>query len=64
VKEAQFVSILAHPHVDQCSEVSTNQNRRLVVAYSLKGQNAGSFCKDLFSEFATWQIDTPEQLHQ
>lgn len=63
MKEAQFVSILAHPHLDFCSEVVTNQDRQLAVAYSLKGQNATSFCKDLASEFFTWQIDTPEQLH-
>lgn len=64
MKEAQFVSILAHPHLDFCSEVATNQNKQLSVAYSLKGQNATSFCKDLASEFLTWHINTPEQLHQ
>jgi len=64
VKEAQFVSILAHPRLDFCSEVVANQNRQLVIAYSLKGQNATSFCKDLADEFFSWQISNPEQLHQ
>lgn len=64
MKEAQFVSILAHPHLDFCSEVVANQDKQLTVAYSLRGQNATSFCKDLASEFSTWQVNTPEQLHQ
>lgn len=64
MKEAQFVSILAHPRLDFCSEVVANQNRQLVIAYSLKGQNATSFCKDLADEFFSWQISNPEQLHQ
>ncbi len=64
MKEAQFVSILAHPRLDFCSEVIASQNKQLVVAYSLKGQNATSFCKDLASEFTSWQINNPEQLHQ
>jgi len=64
VKEAQFVSVLAHPRLDFCSEVVTNQDKQLTIAYSLKGQNATSFCKDLANTFSTWQITTPEQLHQ
>ena len=64
MKEARFVSILAHPRLDFCSEVVANQNRQLVIAYSLKGQNATSFCKDLADEFFSWQISNPEQLHQ
>lgn len=64
MKEAQFVSILAHPRLDFCSEVVTNQDRQLTIAYSLKGQNATSFCKDLANEFFNWQVNTPEQLHQ
>lgn len=64
MKEAQFVSILAHPRLDACSEVVTNHDKQLTVAYSLKGQSATSFCKDLASEFATWQVNNPEQLHQ
>jgi len=64
VKEAQFVSVLAHPRLDFCSEVVTNQDKQLTIAYSLKGQNATSFCKDLANTFSAWQIATPEQLHQ
>lgn len=64
MKEAQFVSVLAHPRLDFCSEVVTNQDKQLTIAYSLKGQNATSFCKDLANTFSTWQITTPEQLHQ
>ena len=64
MKEAQFVSILAHPRLDFCSEVVTNQNKQLTIAYSLKGQNATSFCKDLANNFSAWQVATPEQLHQ
>lgn len=64
MKEAQFVSILAHPRLDSCSEVVINQDKQLTVAYSLKGQSATSFCKDLASEFLAWQINNPEQLHQ
>lgn len=64
VKEAQFVSVLAHPRLDFCSEVVTNQDKQLTIAYSLKGQNATSFCKDLANTFSTWQVTTPEQLHQ
>jgi len=64
VKEAQFISILAHPRLDFCSEVVTNQDKKLVLAYSLRGANATSFCKDLATEFTNWQINNPEQLHQ
>lgn len=64
MKEAQFISILAHPRLDFCSEVVTNQDKKLVLAYSLRGANATSFCKDLASEFTNWQINNPEQLHQ
>ncbi len=64
MKEAQFVSILAHPRVDFCAEVVANHNRQLVIAYSLKGQNANSFCKDLAQEFSGWHISSPENLHQ
>lgn len=64
MKEAQFVSILAHPRLDFCSEVVANQDKQLSIAYSLKGQNATSFCKYLASEFFAWQVNTPEQLHQ
>ncbi len=64
MKEAQFVSILAHPRLDFCAEVATNQSKQLIIAYSLKGQNANSFCKDLVNHFAAWEIQSPEQLHQ
>ena len=64
MKEAQFVSILAHPRLDFCSEVVTSQDKQIVIAYSLKGQSATSFCKDLADEFFSWQISNPEQLHQ
>lgn len=64
MKEAQFVSVLAHPRLDFCSEVVTNQDKQLTIAYSLKGQNATSFCKDLANTFSAWQITAPEQLHQ
>jgi len=64
VKEAQFVSILAHPRLDFCSEVVSSQNKQLCIAFSLKGQDATGFCKDLTAEFLTWQIENPEQLHQ
>ena len=64
MKEAQFVSILAHPRVDFCASVASNQNKSLVLIYSLKGQNATSFAKDLALEFANWQVNSPENLHQ
>ena len=64
MKEAQFVSILAHPRLDFCSEVVSSQDEQLCVAFSLKGQDATGFCKDLTAEFSTWQIENPEELHQ
>lgn len=64
VKEAQFVSILAHPRLDFCSEVVSSQDKQLCIAFSLKGQDATAFCKDLTAEFLVWQIENPEELHQ
>lgn len=64
MKEAHFVSILAHPRLESCSDAVSSQDKQLVIAFSIKGQNATGFCKDLTDEFFTWQIDNPEQLHQ
>ncbi len=64
VKEAHFVSISAHPRLDSCSETVSNQTKQLIIAFSIRGQNSTSFCKDLTDEFASWQIENPEQLHQ
>lgn len=64
MKEAHFVSILAHPRLESCSDAVSSQDKQLVIAFSIKGQNATGFCKDLTDEFSTWQIDNPEQLHQ
>lgn len=64
MKEAHFVSILTHPRLDVCAQAAHNQDKSLLITFLLKGQNATSFSKDLITEFLTWQINTPEQLHQ
>lgn len=64
MKEAQFVSISAHPHLESCSETTTNQNKQLLITFSIRGLNATGYCKDLITEFNDWQIANPEQLHQ
>jgi len=64
VKEAHFVSILTHPRLDVCAQTAHNQDKSLVITFLLKGQNATSFSKDLLADFLTWQINSPEQLHQ
>jgi hypothetical protein len=64
VKEAHFVSILAHPRLESCSDAVSSQDKQLVIAFSIKGQNATGFCKDLTDEFSSWQVSNPEQLHQ
>jgi hypothetical protein len=64
VKEAHFVSILAHPRLDSCSQTVSSQDKQLVITFCVKGQNATGFSKDLSDEFANWQIENPEQLHQ
>lgn len=64
MKEAHFVSILTHPRLDVCAQTAHNQDKSLVITFLLKGQNATSFSKDLLADFLTWQINSPEQLHQ
>ncbi len=64
MKEAYFVPILTHPRLEACDEAVASQNKQLTIVFSIKGQNATSFCKDLTREFITWQITNPEQLHQ
>lgn len=64
MKEAHFVSILAYPRLDSCCEAVSSLDKQLVIAFSINGQNATGFCKDLTDEFASWQINNPEQLHQ
>ena len=64
VQEAHFVSILTHPRLDVCAQTAYNQEKNLLITFLLKGQNATSFSKDLTSDFLSWQLDTPEQLHQ
>lgn len=64
MKEAHFVSILTHPRLDVCAQTAQNQDKSLVITFLLKGQNATSFSKDLLADFLTWQINSPEQLHQ
>ena len=64
VKEAHFVSILAHPHLDSCCNAVANQDRQLAFTFSIRGQNSTSFCKDIVDEIFTWQIENAEQLHQ
>lgn len=64
MKEAHFISILTHPRLDVCAQTAHNQNKSLVITFLLKGQNATSFSKDLLTEFLTWEVNSPEQLHQ
>lgn len=64
MKEAHFVSILAYPRLDSCCEAVSSQDKQLVIAFSINGQNATGLCKDLTDEFASWQVNNPEQLHQ
>lgn len=64
MKEAHFVSILAYPRLDACTQALVNQDKQLTIAFSLKGENATDFCKDLSGELQNWQITSPEQLHQ
>lgn len=63
MKEAQFVSILAHRSIDFCSEVISSQDKKLCLAFSLKGENANGFAKDISDDVVTWEIEDPEHLH-
>ncbi len=64
MQEAQSISILAPPRLDACAGTIRSQDRQLAMLFTLRGENATSEAKDLETECQTWQITSPEQLHQ
>lgn len=60
---AQSVSIVHTPRVDEVSFECQSINRQTVGLFTLRGQHASSFAKDLNQQCQAWQIDGAQSLH-
>lgn len=64
MKSADVIPILGQPEYDSCSQIASTANKQLVFLFSLRGNNALNFSKDLSQQIETWLVASPEELHQ
>lgn len=63
-KHAQLIPIVAQPRLEACAAAGSSDDRKLAITWLLKGPQATNINKDLKNELQTWQVQSPEQLHQ